>query len=169
MGLTFGAMDIERLRAYRPSPREIDSAADPADGTVVIAMVDVMSMTGDSVAVSVRREGDGYELSVSDEHTDDYPDGGSFEGYVRRYEAVPTQGEVLDAITTMKSKEWYMWEGQPYVAAILCQFEDLAAAGDFLRVSSDWYPNLSELFRAYLRDEDPALLFSMDEPGARQK
>jgi hypothetical protein len=150
---------IEQLRSYKPdnlfiegmpatngSRRPIIDVGEylPAldDNVLEFARIHLSSVMGDVFSCRIQYDNDRYHITIVDEYsTEFYLDQDEFD-------AIPTQGEVIDAITSMDN----LLEGQPYILAIIENntFTCIEEIVDFIRFDSNLYPNLNELIFVFI-------------------
>ena len=159
---------IETLRNYRPDklPFSEDSGTSgirrphfdvgeylPASkkGEIEFVRISLASTTGDVFSLRIKKEKKSFVVTIVDEYETKFTD------YENEYDNIPTQGEVFDIITDMNNES----DSQPYWLAIIEQngFDSIEEITDFMQIDSNIYPDLNELFKDYLVDNN----FNNDE------
>jgi hypothetical protein len=109
---------------------------------IEFARINLASTTGDVISLRIRQKKKNYYINIVDEYEARYI------RYKRKYDAIPTQGEIIDIITRMIISG----ERQPYMLAIIeyNEFKTVEEINDFVDFDSSIYPNLSELYIEYL-------------------
>jgi hypothetical protein len=112
------------------------------DGQIEFARINLASTTGDVMGLRIKKVKKKFIINIVDEYETEFVD------YKSVYDSIPTQGEVMDIITTMNND----FDSQPYWLAIIEQneYDSIVHITDFIRFDSNIYPNLNELFVEYL-------------------
>jgi len=111
-------------------------------GEIEFVRISLASTTGDVYSLRIKKEEKSFEVTIVDEYETEFTD------YENKYVQIPTQGEVFDIIINMN----YEPDSEPYWLAIIGQngFETIDQITDFIQIDSNIYPDLNELFKDYL-------------------
>jgi hypothetical protein len=151
--------NIQALRDFRPEflklsiPKATKSIRRPyvdvgeylpplEDGQIEFARINLASTTGDVMSLRIKKVKKKFIVNIVDEYETDYVD------YKTVYDSIPTQGEVMDIITSMNND----YDSQPYWLAIFeeHEYDSIVQITHFIQFDSNIYLNLNELFVEYL-------------------
>ena len=111
-----------------------------------IARICLASTTGDVISIRAKECNGSIIIEVVDEYLTEF-----FE-YKKDYSEIPTQGEICDIITTMCLEP----NSLSYLFGIIEMngFSTINEITDFIYMDSNVYPDLNELFVAFLKQNE---------------
>ncbi len=131
----FGNMNTEKIR--KPFYDVGEFLPSLSKGYQEIARICLSSSTGDVLSIRAKKNKNYYFIKVEDEYETEFIE------YKRKYELIPTQGEIFDVIRDMntESHSQYYW----IQIVEMNEFRTIDEITDFIYIDSNIYPNLNEL------------------------
>jgi len=102
-----------------------------------IARICLSSSTGDVISIRLKKNKNGYEIEVVDEYESEFIE------YERRFEEIPTQGDIFNVIRDLNTES----DSNYYLLEIveINELKTIDEITNFIYVDSNIYPDLNEL------------------------
>ena len=138
----FGNKNTEKIRNPFFDVGEFLPSVD--SGYQEIARICLSSTTGDVISIRAKKTKNGYRVEVLDEYETEFIE------YEKKYELIPTQGEIFNVIRDMntESRAQYYW----IQIVEMNELKTLDAIADFICIDSNIYPDLNNLLIGFFKE-----------------
>jgi len=140
----FGSKNTEEIRKPFFDVGEFLPSVDK--GYQEIARICLSSSTGDVISIRAKKAKNGYDVEVVNEYETEFIE------YEKKYELIPTQGEIFNVIRDMNTES----DSQYYWIQIveMNELKTINEITDFIYIDSNIYPDLNELLIHFFKQNE---------------